>query len=236
MNTGAFAQARVSRPQLRAKTASALAVALFAVPLMPSCTFLKAAPDTSHYFVLSSTDASAAASPARTRADVHFGIGPVKLPGYLDNQGLVRTGAGGSIEYVADAFWAEPLKDAFARALLYRTGARIGTTHAVAYPWYSTAKVDWKVPVDVLRFEATSDGRVVLVARWSVERVADGQVVAGAQTAIEESAASDAAAIVDALSRCVDRLAEAIAEALTGPTAVPVSEPTDSKPRAPRRP
>src|SRR5205085_11592295 len=116
---------------------------------------LKAAPDHSRYFVLSSTPSSSSGA-SRGRSDIELGLGPIKLPGYLDTQSIVRTGGGGSVEYLAEAFWAEPLRDAFARALLYRTAARIGTTHAVAYPWYSTTHVDFKVPVDVLRFEATT--------------------------------------------------------------------------------
>jgi len=218
MNTNAFASLdRGGRA--RTKATVAVAVVMLAVTLATGCSILRAAPDKSRYFVLSSTDAAAAAAPARARSDIHFGLGPVKLPGYLDTQALVRSNAGGSIEYVPNTFWAEPISDGFARALLYRTGARIGTPHAVAFPWYSTTRVDWKVPVDVLRFEATVDGRAVLVARWSVTRVSDGKVVAGAESVFEETAGDDPVLIVDALSRCVDRLADAIATAVTGSAA-----------------
>lgn len=199
---------------------SAMVVALLAAALASGCSVLgKAAPDRSRYFVLTSTEAAAAAAPQRTRADVHFGLGPVKLPGYLDSQSLVSTGAGGSVSYVPNAYWAEPLEPGFARALLHRTGARLGTTHGVAYPWYSTTRVDWKVPVDVLRFEATSDGRAVLVARWSVQRTKDSVTVAGGESTFEEDAGSSPDEIVAALSRCTDRLAEAIAAGVAGPIA-----------------
>ena len=204
----------------RAKAAAGLAVVMITASLASGCSILRAGPDKSRFFVLSSTDAATVAKPARIHSDLHFGLGPVKLPGYLDTQALMRSGQGGSIEYVANAFWAEPLDDGFARALLYRTGARVGTSHAIAFPWYATTRVDWKVPVDVLRFEATADGHAVLVARWSVMRKSDGEVVASAESVLEETAGDDPVLIVDALSRCVDRLADAIAVALTGPTAV----------------
>lgn len=190
-----------------------LAVLLLAASLASGCSILKAAPDTSKYFLLSSTDQGATAH-AGMHSEVRFGLGPVKFPGYLDTQQIVRIGAGGSVDYIRGAYWAESLSDGFSRSLLYRTGARIGTPNAVAYPWYATAGVDWKVPVDVLRFEATSDGRAVLVARWSVERTRDGRVMAGAQSVLEETAGGDPALVVDALSRCVDRLADAIAAAV----------------------
>jgi uncharacterized protein len=173
---------------------------------------LKAGPDESRYFVLSS-EGTASVEPGR-RADVWLGLGPVTIPGYLDTQNIVRSDTGGSIQYVGNAFWAESLGDSFTRALLHRTGRRIGTAHVTQFPWYSATRVDWKVPVDVLRFEATSDGRVVLVARWTVQRAKDGAVVAGAESVLEEQAGSDPAVVVDALSRCVDRLADAIAAAV----------------------
>jgi uncharacterized protein len=209
-----------------------IACLAFAALLVPGCTFLEADPDESRYFVLSSTPATPA--PSRGRSDIHFGLGPVKLPGYLDTQNLVLAGGGGSVQYVPDAFWAESLEDAFTRALLYRTGARIGTAHAVAFPWYSTTRVDYKVPVDVLRFEATSDGRAVLDARWSVEDVTHARVLYSTESVFEESAGSEATGsqpekIVDALSRCIDRLAEAIAVAVTA------APPRSASPaRAPR--
>jgi uncharacterized lipoprotein YmbA len=189
------------------------AACVLAVVLAAGCAgILQPEPDKSHYFVLSS-EGSAAVEPG-ARSDVWLGLGPVKIPGYLDTQNIVRSDANGSIRYLPDAFWAEPLGDSFTRALLYRTGTRIGTAHVTPFPWYSTTRVDWKVPVDVLRFEATSDGRVVLVARWTVQRTKDGAVVAGAESVLEEAAGADPALVVDALSRCVDRLADAIAAAV----------------------
>lgn len=169
-------------------------------------------PDKSHYFVLSS-EGTSSVQPGK-RGDVWLGLGPVKIPGYLDTQNIVSSNANGSIQYVRNAFWAESLGDGFTRALLYRTATRIGTAHATPFPWYRATRVDWKVPVDVLRFEATSDGRVVLVARWTVHRTKDGAVVAGAESVLEEQAGGDPALVVDALSRCVDRLADAIAAAV----------------------
>lgn len=230
----------------RARALASLLAALVAVAGGAGCSILKAAPDNARYFVLSSTTTTAAtaepgssdaASPAarapgHQRPDVHFGLGPIQLPGYLDTQSLVRTDASGRIQYVRDAYWGEPLADGFARALLHRTGARVGTSHAVAYPWYSTTRVDWKVPVDILRFEATGDGRAVLVARWSIERTSDNLVVAGGHSVFEETAGEDAVLIVDALNRCIDRLADDIATTLTGPAAVAAAE--GDKGRVPR--
>jgi uncharacterized protein len=206
-----------------------IALAMLAAVLVPGCTFLEAAPDTSRYFVLSSTQTAQTQTqaPSRGRGDIHLGLGPVKIPGYLDTQHIVRTGGGGSVEYLQNAFWAESLQDAFARALLYRTGARIGTAHTVAFPWYATTRVDYKVPVDVLRFEATSDGRAVLDARWSVEDVASNRVLYSTESVIEETAGGDATTVVDALNRCIDRLADAIAAAVVAapPKSAPARAP-----------
>lgn len=211
----------------RAGFLAGMAVALSLV-LAGCAGMLEAKPDKSHYFVLSS-EGSSSASKTISHGEIYLGIGPVKVPGYLDSQNIVRSDANGAISYVPNAFWAESLSDGFARALLYRTGARVGTSHAIAFPWYASTRVDWKVPVDVLRFEATADGRAVLVARWSVERTKDGAVVAGAESVLEETAGNDAALVVDALSRCVDRLADAIAAAVV--RAAPLAGDSATPPR-----
>lgn len=197
-----------------------LAAALCCGGALAGCTLLRAQPDESRYFALSSTSTSTIDS-VPARPDLHFGLGPVEVPDYLDTQSIVRSGPGGAIEYVPHAFWAEPVEKGFERALRYRASARLGTSHAVAYPWYSTTRVDWKVPVDVLRFEATTDGRAMLVARWSVARTSDGRAVATEQFTCEEPGGADAAALVDALSRCVDRLTAEIAAALAATPPVP---------------
>lgn len=143
----------------------------------------------------------------------------------------MRTGASGRVEYVPNAFWAESVSNAFSRALLYRTGARLGTTHAIAFPWYSTTRVDWKVPVDVLRFEATEDGKAMLVARWSVESTANGSVSGATESSFEETAGTDPGAIVDAMSRCIDRFAETIAAAVAGAADSATSRSPARRPR-----
>lgn len=226
----ASAVTRAGRARRAPRRLHAAAAALVAAcALVAGCSILRAAPDQSRYFVLSSTTA-ADATPSRGRADIRFGLGPVKLPGYLDAQALVRSGPDGVLEYVPHAFWAEPVREGFARALLHRTAARVGTSQALAYPWYSTAKLDWKVPVDVLRFEATTDGRAVLVARWGIEPLAGGAPSSSTETTCDEQAGSDPGLVVDALSRCVDRLADAIAAGLAARPSSSASPPAAPKP------
>lgn len=221
-------------PARRPAAVGRLGAVLVAASLVAGCSILRASPDNSRRFLLTST-AEQPVEPAKLHPDVHVGLGPVTLPGYLDTQNLVRTGPGGSVDYVRGAYWAEPLGDGFRRALRYRTGARIGTPNMIAYPWYSTTRVDWKVPVDVLRFEATTDGHAVLVARWSVAPATDGAApIAGGQFSCDETAGADAALVVDALSRCVDRLADAIAGAvLAAPApAAPEAKRPAGKPKS----
>lgn len=197
------------------------ALAWFGLALC-GCSVLRPDPDESRYFALSSS-ATSTTGPVEARPDLHFGLGPVTVPGYLDTQSIVESGPGGSIRYVPDAFWAEPVEKGFERALRYRVSARLGTSHAVSFPWYATTRVDWKVPVDVLRFEATTGGQAVLVARWSIERASDSRSVAGEQFTCDEPGGSEAVELVEALSRCLDRLAGEIATALASTPPVPAA-------------
>jgi uncharacterized lipoprotein YmbA len=188
--------------------ASLLALAL----LLPGCTVLAPRPDTSRHFVL------AAAAPAATEtlrnASLHLGIGPVTMPAYLETQQLIRRREGAALEFIADAWWAEPLSKGLPRALAEQVAERLGTTMVSSWPWYDTAGVQWQAAVDVLRMEADGTDRAVLVARWKIVDASTGRTVASARSSFEEAAGSDAADVASALGRCVDRLSETLAAAI----------------------
>jgi|GEM_PF-1224255 len=187
--------------------------------LMVGCSSLLAAkPDPTRYWVLGSANATAAAaagSETITSSDVHIGIGPVTLPEYLkDRHVLVRSGAN-QLEGLPADYWAEPLDAGFPRALLYDVSQAMHTGSAVLYPWYSSKRVRWAVPIDVLQFETSASGEGLLVARWRVIDEPDGTVAFASESHIVEPASGPAGESTEqrvaVLRRSVTRLAGEIA-------------------------
>ncbi len=181
---------------------------------------LAAKPDASRYWVLGSNNATAGAlagsEPLGTR-EVHIGLGPITLPEYLkDRRVLLRSGAN-QIEALTDDYWAEPLESGFPRALVYDVSQGLRTASALLYPWYSSKRVRWAVPIDVLQFETSASGEGLLVARWRVVDEPDGAVVFASESRIIEPPAEPSGAVsteqrVAALRRSITRLAGEIVE------------------------
>jgi uncharacterized lipoprotein YmbA len=143
------------------------------------------------------------------------GIGPVTFPAYLDRPEIVHRSGDHQLQYAGVHRWAEPLKVTFTRTLAENLAGLLPTDRTLLYPWPRSARPDYTVSVDVLRFDADATGMVVLVAAWEVVRVEDGSVAGRTRSRYAEPAgAFDYPAIVAAQSRAVARLSRDIAAAM----------------------
>ena len=64
--------------------------------------------------------------------------------------------------------WAEPVDQNFKNVLARDLGQLIGTDQIVHFPWYSDVKLDYKVELNVSRFDADQSGVVTLNAKWII--------------------------------------------------------------------
>lgn len=117
------------------------------------------------FYVLTPTHAAAAAS---TSDDLAIGVGPVVLPGYLDRPQIVTRNSRNELVLHEFDRWAEPLAENVSRVLVEDLAGLMSTDHVTALPRRSWAALDFRVEVDVSRFDASEGGEVVLDARWSV--------------------------------------------------------------------
>jgi uncharacterized lipoprotein YmbA len=162
--------------------------------------------DLSSFFLLSSPPTLSQGAPV----PVVLGIGPITLPGYLDRPQIVVRLSENEIELTESDRWAEPLAQNLARALEEDLLQLMPSSAYVDYPWYASAAPDYGISLDVRRFEADSDGVVVLDATWKL--TADGDLLESRATLIEEPSGSpDRAATVAAQSRALAELSQEIA-------------------------
>ncbi|HYB98953.1 MAG TPA: PqiC family protein [Candidatus Limnocylindrales bacterium] len=169
-------------------------------------------PDPTAFYVLSPIDH---ADTPPSQSTLRVGIGPISLPEYTAETKIARRSGEASIDYIPLAQWAEPVEEGFSRALMQNLISRIGSPYVVRYPWYATQDAMLAVPVDVVRFEPTTDGRAVLVARWRIEDALTRRLLVSHESRIEEPVGGhDTAATVAALNRAIDRLAADIARAI----------------------
>lgn len=137
-------------------------------------------------------------------------IGPVEVPRHLDRpQVLVRHDAS-RVAPAGGHRWAGPLDEEFGRTLATNLGRKVGSQRVSAYPVQPPYALDYRVRVDVERFDGRPGGILALRARWVILSGAGGQVLAVEHSVIEVSAGQGFASFIGAHSTAVAELAAQI--------------------------
>lgn len=178
--------------------------------LVAGCMTLGPPPEQTRYYILEAEASSP--DPIRLAVPV-LGVGPVRLPAYLDRPEIVTRAGPARLEVASVDRWAAPLDVLLTSALAEDLRAAVPAREVFGWPWPVGASPEWSVSVDVLRFDGEPDGTAILEARWIVRR---GGTLAnqGVTTARERAAAPEVAATVAALSRAIGALARDIAAAV----------------------
>jgi len=169
----------------------------------------------SRFYTLSGT---ATAAPAAPPLQVSVAVGPVSVPGTVDRpQIVVNTGAN---QVEVDEFnrWASPLQSNISRVVAENLVALLGA------PWVTQTlgvDSDFRVAIEVQRFESTPGDSAMLDAAWLVRRVKDGKIETGRTTVREPVAQKGYDALVAAHSRAIGRLSQDIANTVRTLDSVP---------------
>lgn len=133
------------------------------------CFSLEPKPDPSRFFALTSLPRAGETTqhPAVT-STLAVGIGPIKIPGYLDREQLVTRISQNRLAIAENDRWAEPLEENFSRVLSQNISILLQTDRIVAYPWERSQQPNYQVQVELLRFEPNVEQVVELWARWSI--------------------------------------------------------------------
>ena len=148
------------------------------------------------YFALSPMDSAQRQDPNDA---VMLGLGPLRLPEYLNRSQIVTRGAGLEMEVDEFSRWAEPLTLALHRVVSADVDNMMDGVVVVAFPWESVVRdqVDYRLLGEVTRFDADRSGRVVLDIQWAISDVSAGLAVPPHRSKYETRAArSDDPAIV----------------------------------------
>jgi uncharacterized protein len=128
--------------------------------------------DISKFYLLTPTADSATATSATaptpsSRDNFTLGLGPIKLPPYLDRPEVVMRAAPNRLELSKEDRWGESLQNGFTRAMERDLAAQSGAV-VIVFPWYNTVHIDMQVQIDVFRFETDSQGVATLSAKWTI--------------------------------------------------------------------
>jgi uncharacterized lipoprotein YmbA len=173
--------------------------------------------DPSRFFTLTAI-AQPTAPPAKQLSNpggVSLGIGPIRLPGYLDRQEIVTRVSPNRMDLSEYDQWAEPLETNFNRVLGQNLSILLPINRLVFFPWESTRSPAYQVEVEVLRFEANAAGDVQLSARWLVLETSKKAALKSGETVLTHQPATKSTdAAVAALSETLGDLSREIAKAI----------------------
>ena len=149
---------------------------------------------------LSETEAEQAAatsSPGPVQSAI--GVGPIHLPGYLDQDQVVTRMSQNRVTLSETDRWAEPLENNIAQVLAQNLSMLLQTDQVILHPWPAQQRPTYQLEIDVLSFETDTAGTAHLAARWFLHEVTSRQTIAereirltasGAGISTEQSVAS----------------------------------------------
>lgn len=169
----------------------------------------KSAP--SKFYVLNSIPQSSLNAPESGT----IGVFPVTMPDYLDRPQVVTRVSENELNLDEFSRWAEPLKDSFTRALVQDLSTLLDTAKVIRTTENPGIPVALQVGVEVLQFDGTLGGDVVLVVKWGLFGEEGKKLLLGKRSTFKEATGGATYdAYVAAESRAVSALSREIAEAI----------------------
>ena len=164
-------------------------------------------------YTLSAAPSADTRSPQSTPAVV--AVGPVILPDYIDRPQIVTRKSAYQLELAAYDQWAAPLYDMLPRVLVEDVGLRLPSDRVVAFPQIGDASFDYRIAVDVSRFDVDATGEATLAARWQLYARSTAQALLVADETLQrriEGQGYDAyaAALSGVLADLGDRIAREV--------------------------
>lgn len=137
----------------------------------------------------------------------------VTLPELVDRPQLVVPDAGTRVAILESQRWAEPLKSAIPRLLADNISRLMNSDRVSAYPQHAANSADYRLFVDLQRFELTGN-TVVVDALWEIRSAKGTQPVTGRSKMVETIGSADYEAVVAGYSRAVATLSKEMVQSL----------------------
>jgi uncharacterized lipoprotein YmbA len=144
-----------------------------------------------------------------------IGIGPLSLPALLDRRQFVTHTENNSIQIAEFDLWAAPLKDNVLAVLSKNVATLQPNAIVRAYPWSAYGNVDYRVIIDISRFDTQLGKLANLEASWAIMEEKNHTIVSNGQAKIEQPL-NDASYnnAVQALSKLLSEFSQKLSLAL----------------------
>lgn len=146
---------------------------------------------------------------------VAIGVERVELPAHLNRSQIVTRTTDYRLDLSESHQWAEPLKDSVSRVIAVNLSNMLESNRVFVVPRRGKVPLEFRVTVDVARFDGVLGEAAILDARWTLFRGDLAEPLLSKVTIItERTDGSGYDALVAASSRTLERLSREIAEAI----------------------
>ncbi|MBV9345041.1 MAG: membrane integrity-associated transporter subunit PqiC [Gammaproteobacteria bacterium] len=157
---------------------------------------------------------SLAGAQSEAPVSVSVSVGPVSVPGAVNSPLIMINVGPNEIRPDESSHWIAALPDIIGRALVGDLTAALGTSHVMLWSNTAEGSPDYRVSVEVEKFESMPGEAAVFEATWTVRRLQDKAVRHGRTADREVCTDSSVATLAAAHSRAVGRLSQDIAGAI----------------------
>jgi uncharacterized lipoprotein YmbA len=166
----------------------------------------------SRFYTLSPSAATQSTSGASAPAAVAYSVsvGRVSVPEIVDRPQFVVSVAANQVELAEQARWAEPLNRAIPRVIAANLAQSLADARVSAF----SPEGDYRVQVDIQRFESIRGEAVIIDAVWSVRPAKGAAPRTGRSVVREAVAGKDYDGLAAAHSKALAVLSDDIAQAI----------------------
>ncbi|MFZ4438421.1 MAG: PqiC family protein [Syntrophales bacterium] len=164
-----------------------------------------------NFYILEPTAKAETAVPAMNAPTV--AIATITLPEIVDRPQLVVRVDGSRVDILEMHRWAEPLKSGITRLLAENLSRLLGLDHVSLYPQNNAGETDYRIFVDIRRFESTADS-ITIDAFWTIRRSTQESQKTGRSQVHEPRGGAGFETLVSAYSRALGAVSIDIARAI----------------------
>jgi len=115
-----------------------------------------------------------------------IGIGPLSLPALVDRKQIVTRGENNAIQLAEFHQWATPLQDNVLIVLSKNIAAQHSNAIVRSYPWSVYGEMDYRVIIDISRFDSQLGKSATLEASWAIMSEKNHTIISNGQTNIQQ--------------------------------------------------
>ena len=164
-----------------------------------------------NFYILEPTAKAGVALPAKNAPTV--AIAAITLPEIVDRPQLVVRVDGSRVDILEMHRWAEPLKSGIARLLAENLSRLLGLDHVWLSSQNIASETDYRIFVDIRRFESTADS-VTVDSFWTIRRSTQESQKTGRSQIHEPRGGEGFETLVSAYNRALAAVSNDIARAI----------------------